>query len=204
MVSMEVGVWIGALWIFLVYSFTLRDTPLFRFCEATMTGVATGVLTVIGVDNARKLAWLPLVEKGAYINLIPLVLGLLLFARISRRHAHFSRVPIAIMIGAGLGLGFTRNISSMVVGQLQGIMQPLPETPLGIFNTIMLLAGLIGTLLVFTYTAERKGPFGAATKIGQYLMMIAMGSNFGSLVTMRATYVVTRLQLVFYELLGLG
>jgi len=89
-------------------------------------------------------------------------------------------------MGAGLGLGFTRNISSMIVKQLQGVMNPLPTTPLGIFNVIIFLAGLIGTLLVFTYTVEHKGSFGMATKIGQYLMMIPIGSNFGSLVTMRA------------------
>ena len=204
MISTDITIWIGALWVIFVYSFIIRDNPLFKFCEATMIGTTAGVFTVIAFDNIKKLALLPLIEKQAYINMIPLIIGILMFAQVSRRHIYLSRLPIAIMLGGGIGVAMSRTITSNIVKQLSVIMVKLPKTPYEILNIIILIVGLLGTLLVFTYTRERKGPFGWVTKIGEYLMMAAMGSTFGLLITMRVTYVITRLQIIVFDLLGLG
>jgi hypothetical protein len=204
MISTDIAIWIGALWVIFVYSFIIRDNPLFKFCEATMIGTTAGVFTVIAFDNIKKLALLPLIEKQAYINMIPLIIGILMFAQVSRRHIYLSRLPIAIMVGGGIGVAMSRTITSNIVKQLSVIMVKLPKTPYEILNIIILIVGLLGTLLVFTYTRERKGPFGWVTKIGEYLMMAAMGSTFGLLITMRVTYVITRLQIIVFDLLGLG
>ena len=169
-----------------------------------MIGTTAGVFTVIAFDNIKKLALLPLIEKQAYINMIPLIIGILMFAQVSRRHIYLSRLPIAIMVGGGIGVAMSRTITSNIVKQLSVIMVKLPKTPYEILNIIILIVGLLGTLLVFTYTRERKGPFGWVTKIGEYLMMAAMGSTFGLLITMRVTYVITRLQIIVFDLLGLG
>jgi hypothetical protein len=204
MISTDIAIWIGALWVIFAYSFIIRDNPLFKFCEATMIGTTAGVFTVIAFDNIKKLALLPLIEKQAYINMIPLIIGILLLAQVSRRHFYLSRLPIAIMVGGGIGATMSRTITSNIVIQLRSIMVPLPKTPFEILNIIILIVGLLGTLLIFTYTRERKGPFGWVTKIGEYLMMAALGSTFGLLITMRVTYVITRLQIIVFDLLGLG
>lgn len=203
MISLNVETWIAAMWIFIVLSFTIKDNPLFRFAQATMIGTTTGVLTAIGIDNIRRLSFLPLVRDGAYLNIIPLLIGLLLFTRINRRYAHLSRIPLALMLGVGIGAGITRNISSMIIGQISGIMKPFPTGAMGIINLAIFLAGLFGTILVFTYTTKRVGTFGTATKIGQHIIVFALGAHMGSAITMRATTVIQRLQLIFYNLLGL-
>ena len=203
MISTDIGVWIGAMWVIFSYSFIIRDNPLFKFCEATMIGTTAGVFTVMGFDNIKKLALLPLIEKQAYINVIPLIIGILLLTQISKKYIYLSRIPIAIMVGGGIGAAMNRYITSNIVNQISVIMVQLPKAPFEIFNVILLIVGLLSTLLVFTYTRERTGPFERVTKIGQYLMMAALGSTFGLLITMRATYVITRLQIIVFDLLGL-
>jgi len=206
MISTDIEIWIGAMWVIFAYSFIIKDkdNPLFKFCEATIIGTTAGVFTVLAFDNIRKLGVLPLIEKQAYINIIPLIIGMLLLTQVSRKHIYLSRYPIAIMLGAGIGTAMNRYVTSNIVVQLSSIMVQLPKTPFEIFNVIIVIVGLLSTLVVFTYTRERKGPFGRVTKIGEYFMMAAMGSTFGLLITMRATYVITRLQIIVFELLGLG
>jgi len=204
MISTDIAVWISSMWIIFCYSFIIKDSPLFRFCESTMVGVATGVFFVIGFDNLKKLAWLPLVNNNQYLNIIPLILGLLVYTRLVKEYAYLSRIPLAFLIGCSFGASMQRDIAALIVQQLKGLLGPFPTTPLGIINVVLLVVGIIGTLLVFTYTVERKGPFKTVTTIGQCLMMFAMGSNFASLITMRATYVITRLQVIVFQLLGIG
>jgi hypothetical protein len=203
MVSLDIGIWTAAILIIMGYSFIIKDNPLFRFAEATMIGTSAGVLAVQGLENIKRLSWTPLVVKAEYINLIPILIGLLIFFRLSRRYSYLSRIPVSFLIGSGIGVSITTSIAAEIIGQIRGLFTPMPTSAFEIFNTIFIPASLIGVLLFFTYTKEQTGTLGIITKFGRYVLMFGLGANFGNMIMTRATYVIINLQKIIYDWLGI-
>jgi len=201
-ISTDISIWISALWFFLIYSFLIKDSPLFKFAESTSVGVAAGVAAAVAFNRILTLGWLPMIDGGLITNIIPLLIGPLIFAQMSRKYRHISRIPLAFMLATGIGVTVMRNIETSIMTQVQGLLI-VPTDPLGWFNAIIVLVGCICTLLVFTYTKEHTGLLGWATKIGTWTIMIALGTSVGTGITMRTTYLLGRLQLIFFDLLGL-
>jgi hypothetical protein len=201
-ISTDISIWISALWFFLIYSFLIKDSPLFKFAESTSVGVAAGVAAAVAFNRILTLGWLPMIEGGLITNIIPLLIGPLIFAQMSRKYRHISRIPLAFMLATGIGVTVMRNIETSIMTQVQGLLI-VPTDPLGWFNAIIVLVGCVCTLLVFTYTKEHTGLLGWATKIGTWTIMIALGTSVGTGITMRTTYLLGRLQLIFFDLLGL-
>ena len=203
MISTDPGVWLSVIFFFFVYSFVIKDNKLFRFAEVTSIGTAAGILTATAFNNIQKLGIEPLLNQGKVLMLVPLLAGLLLFARLNKSIAYLSRIPLAIMIGSGLGVGLMPTLAAQVIGQIGGLMT-VPSTPLGVIDQIIVVVGVVSTLLLFSYTIEHKGSVGAVTKIGTAILMFSLGVTYGVGITSRSTYLIDRLQKLFFELLGFG
>lgn len=204
MVSQDPGVWVAALFIMMGYSIVVRDNPFYRFAERTLVGVTAGVLAVQGLENVKKLAITPLM-KGEVINIVPILIGLLVFFRISRKYAYISRIPLSMMLGSGIAVGMVRSIPAEIIGQVKGLFSaiPLKATPLDYLNIILVPLFVICTLLYFTYTREHTGTLGVLTKIGRYAIAFGLGANFGNMVMTRTNYVIRPLQIILYKWLGI-
>jgi len=203
-VSSDPGMWVAALFIISAYSIIVRDNPFYRLAERTMVGAAAGVLTVQGIENIRKLAWMPIMD-GKVVNIIPLLVGLLIFTRISKEYSYLSRYPIVLMLGAGIAAGMVRSIPAEIIKQTTGLFAPIPSgaTALDILGLIIVPLFAATTLLFFTYTREHTGGLGILTKIGRYALMFGLGANFGNMVATRTSYVIQPLQVLLYQWLGI-
>jgi len=203
-ISSDPGMWVGVLFIVAAYSIIIKDSPLYRFAERTVVGVTAGVLTAQGIDNIRKLAWMPLMD-GAVVNIIPILIGLLMFTRISKKYSYLSRYPIVLMLGSGIAAGMVRSIPAEIITQTTGLFTSIPSgaTLLNILDLIIVPLFAATTLLFFTYTREHTGGLGILTKIGRYAMMFGLGANFGNMVATRTSYVIQPLQTVLYQWLGI-
>lgn len=202
-ISNDPGIWVSAILIVFAYSYIFKENPLFRIAETTMVGVAAGVMFAMGIDSIKRLGLLPLIEQGMYINIIPLMMCFMIFARFTKKYRFIARLPIAVLIGSGFGAGIMTTIAAEIIGQTTGLFSPIPSDPFGAFTVIIIPLMAVSVLLIFTYSRPHTGGLGMVTKFGTYVMMIALGANFATMTATRATYVITRLQVIFYDLLGI-
>src|SRR5512141_219524 len=97
-----IGVWVGALFTLLVFSYLLGDTPLFRFAQAVFVGVTVGYATVIAI----YLVLIPRLVQPLLANpignwpvFIPLLLGVLLLLKGRTAWAPLASLPVAFLFG---------------------------------------------------------------------------------------------------------
>ena len=204
MVSSDPGIWVSAILIIMGYSLVIKDNPLYRFAERTLVGATAGVLAVQGLDNIKKLALTPLME-GHLINVVPLVVGVLIFFRISKKYAYISRIPLAMMMGSGIAVGMVRSIPAEIIGQIKGFFVPIPAgTDVFAFINILFAPIIMAaSILFFTYTKEHTGTLGLITKLGRYSIAFGLGANFGNMIMTRTNYVIQPLQTILYKWLGI-
>jgi len=203
MISTDIGIWVSVILIICVLTFIIKDTPLFRFSEATLVGVTAGVLAAQGLQNVNRLAWIPLITKADYISIIPILLGILMFTRVSKQIAYISRMPVAIMLGAGVGVAVTRTMATEIIQQAGGLFKAMPSSTLDIINQIIFLICTIGVLLFFTYTRAHVGGLGFITRIGRYALMLGLGSIYAGHIYARAAWLLPILQRIVWDWLGI-
>jgi hypothetical protein len=202
-----------------IFSFLLRDNPLYKFAEHLVVGVSMGYWVVIiyqsGVipklaeplqrffSGRSETALDPLV-------LVPAAMGMLLFARFAPRVSWLARVPMAFILGVGSGVAVPLMLQVSVIQQLYPTITVfLPGGPTGMAqaNNILVLVGVICGLAYFFFSAKHSGPVGLMSRVGIWMLMIGFGASFGYTVMSRISLLYGRLHFVVFEwakpLLGL-
>lgn len=187
----ELSVWIAALGTVAVLSFVIKENPGYRVAESLLIGTSAAHAFVMGVINIRRLAVNPLLE-GKWLMIIPIILGLLLFTRLSKQLMWLSLYPISFIVGLGLGMTLRGAIFAQFLSQIKATMVPLNS-----INNLIIIVGTTAVLLFFYFTRERKGLFGSYVRIGRWIMMVAFGATFGDSVMMAMTLLIGRLQFLY-------
>lgn len=196
-VSTSAGVWIASLATLAIMSFAYKDNPFYRLVENLYVGVAAGHAIALGWGNIKNLGWTPMVQKGQWILLIPMILGILLYTRYFKQVFWISRIPIAFLMGIGTGLSISGIIGSEVVAQAKANIVALNS-----WDNIVIVLGTFGVLSYFFFLLEHKGVGGVVARFGRYVMMVAFGTAFGSTVMGRMSLFIARLQYLLANWLG--
>jgi hypothetical protein len=224
-VSGELQVWIGAALTLMVLSFLWRDNPLYKFAEHLFVGVSAGYWMVMGFwSTLWPNAVVKLVPSAARVTdpgaalpereplvLIPLVLGLLMLLRLWPRLAWLARWPTAFAVGTTLGYNLVRSLRSDFLAQIHATVTPglVVAAPgggvawLATFNQVVLVAGVVCSLTYFTYTRGSGGLRGGAARAGLLVLMVAFGASFAYAVMARVAVLVSRLQFLLGDWLGM-
>ena len=218
--STDLQVWIGALLTLMIFSFLVKDNPLYKFAEHLFVGVSAAYWMVQGfwqeivpnllaklfpasfvnlVDAARG-------QQPDWIYLIPLFLGIILLTRLVAPIAWLSRWSMAFIIGYTAGSNLTRYLVSDFILQVKKTLElPLFATDAaGPLQTIMFTAshivivgGVICGLIYFFFSKEHTGLFGKASRAGIWVLMVAFGASFGYTVMARISLLIGRLEFLF-------
>lgn len=149
---------------FAMFSFLYRDNPMFRMVENVFVGVGLGIGTVITwymyfkpliYDRLIEPAFSPVdrVEPQDWWLLVPIALGCLLLARVSRSAGWVSRYTVALMIGYGAGFSIEPSIQSIILRQSSRTIEIAPISwPIGLF-----FAAVLGVFILGARTAARGG-----------------------------------------------
>jgi hypothetical protein len=224
-VSGELQVWVGAALTLMVLSFLWRDNPLYKLAEHLFVGVSAGYWMVMGFwSTLWPNAVVKLVPGAARVTdpgaalpereplvLIPLVLGLLMLLRLWPRLAWLARWPTAFAVGTTLGYNLVRSLRSDFLAQIHATVTPglVVAAPgggvawLATFNQVVLVAGVVCSLTYFTYTRGSGGLRGGAARAGLLVLMVAFGASFAYAVMARVAVLVSRLQFLLGDWLGL-
>lgn len=197
-ISTDLGVWIAAIATIGIISFAFKDNPLYRLVENVYVGISAGHAIVLGWMNIRDMGITPLITKGQWSLLIPLILGVLLYTRYFKKISWLSRFPLALLVGIGTGLAIRGTVGSQIVSQIKGTILPLNS-----INNILIVLGTLGVLTYFFFSAEHKGGLKYVSAFGRYVMMVSFGAAFGNTVMGRMALFIGRLQFLYANWLGL-
>ena len=188
-----------------ILTFLYRDNPIYKMAEHLLIGVSIGYVLVITWSNTlMDTLFEPLVEGEAFWLIIPLLLGLLMFARFVKGGEKLSKIPIGFMIGSGAGVAIPAMLYNRTLKQLSATIVPLTsESGLPDFTGIVVVVGVLSTLSYFYFSREHKGMMGGSAKVGTWFLMIFFGTTFGYTVMSRMSTFIGRMEFLLTDFLHL-
>ncbi len=198
-------IWIGAFLTLMIFSFLYKDNPFYKFAEHLFVGVANGYYIVFYWQNALMPNLFEPLGAGNLVYLVPLLLGLMYFARFIPKIGWLVRIPIGFMIGWGAGISIPAYFQAFVLRQLQGTIitpQSFENTIDGVWAVVILI-GVICTLVYFYFSKEHKGILKPVSRLGIMFIMIGFGASFGYTVMARVSLLIGRIQFLLGPWLGL-
>lgn len=197
-----VGIWVAAALTLAMYSFLWKENPVYRMAEYLYVGMAAGYGVIVTIDSyVRPTIKNDLMTKGDYIVLIPIFIGILIYARYFRSIAYLSRWTMAFWLGIGSGMVLTRNFKPFFIQQITATFKPLWGTKtvgVAIDNWLIVL-GVVATLMYFFFTTKRVGVLDHGAKVGRWVMMVAFGAAFGNTVMARVSLFIGRMQFLLAD-----
>ncbi len=189
------GLWTGFLTMLMIYSYPLyKENVAFRWAEHTYIAVMLAISLTVNITNVNRIAIQPMIG-GEIHYIIPLILGLAMFALLIAEYRWVSRYPIAILVGAGFGLGMRGVLLPNLLGQvISTITSPAGGTAMDWFNFVYIAIGTISSISYFLLTYEHKGVLQHPTRIGRMFFMIGLGAYFGNTVLFRLSMLSGRAQ----------
>lgn len=200
---MDVGTLIAGLLTLAILTFLYRDNPVYRLAESLLIGVSIGY-TLVTVWNTTVMDLLlePL-GGGELVLIVPLLLGIMMFARFHGKTLPLSRIPIAVMIGSGAGIAIPVMLEARTIRQIQATTAPLVDAGGFDVATLVVLAGVITTLLYFYFSREHKGALGGTARVGTWFLMVFFGTTFGYTVMSRMSTFIGRMEFLLTDFLHL-
>ncbi|MDP3487907.1 MAG: hypothetical protein Q8S19_08245 [Bacillota bacterium] len=209
-ISTNIWTWLMALSILSIMSFLYKDNPVYRLAEHIFVGCTAGHFLGVAIGNVHRFGWVPLTTKGQYHLIIPLLLGIMLYARFIKGYAWVSRWPIAYIVGNGVGLSLYSNLWTSGFQQARATMIKIQAVrPNGDFwlgktiNNTIIVVGLISILAYFIFTIPQNGPVKRVSQAGRWLMMITFGVSFGNVVAGRLNLLIAQLTNLLGKWLGI-
>lgn len=198
--------WIAAFLTLAIYSILFKESEIYYVAETIFVGTTAGYAVAMTFGNRIKPAiMIDILEKGKWNYIVPIILGLLMYTRFSKKLQWLSNYPIAFTVGIGAGVVLTKQWKPMLIDQVAATIRPLSDpTTAQVINSLLLLIGVICTLSFFIFTKEAKGVLGYSSRIGRYTMMIAFGAAFGTTVMARVSLFLSRMQFLLIDWLGIA
>jgi hypothetical protein len=231
-----IGIILAAGLTLVMYSFLYRDNPMFKVAENLYVGVTLGYSAVMmwrrvlcpevyePLFSAPTSAafWAELQYRA-----IPIILGILLMTRLSRKYGWLSRYAYAPLVGYGAGMGIAFSTHSYILKQLESAVAPFQEAgakavqfdpmthpflaanpwiaqAIAIFGTVFILVGTVAVLWYFFFSVEHKRAGAGFSKLGILFLMVCFGASFGYTVMGRVSLLIGRVQFLLFDWLNIA
>ena len=191
-------VWVQAVGMIAIFSFIFAENPVYRFFEHLYVGSAAGYAISVNIKSIYDNAVTPLTQDGKFIMIVPIILGILLYARFFKSIAWLSRWSMAFLVGIGTGIAIYGGINSQFVAQIRSSMLPLNT-----MNNVIMVLGVLSILFYFFFSMEHRGPIKYVSVFGRWVMMITFGVSFGNVVMGRISLLLGALEDILGKWLGL-
>lgn len=183
---------LGVILTLCIFSFLIKDNPFYKFAERLVAGVAAGYWTMLIYWTLFHDKVIDTLFSGrlwyttAYM--IPILLGIGMWMRFSKKYSWISRYSIAFYIGISTGVSVPVYMYTYIFKQMSATIIP--------FNTvtnILVVIGVLCALFYFFFSKAHTGAFGVASRIGIYILMVGFGAGFGLTVMGRVALLVQRI-----------
>jgi hypothetical protein len=210
MISWEVlGAWISAALVVWIYSFAYRDNVLYKLAEHIFLGTAAGYSIALALDSLNRVLIRPAVTSPgtfwatSWHYIIPVILGVLMFAKYSRRYYWLARYAVAVNLAVGTGLALRTVPVANIVRQITATILPLwGSDPVKVVNNWLMVLITVGGLTYFLFTIFPRRVEGAPPSptyqvyralyyIGIYGMMVGFGALFANTIMTRVGFLIS-------------
>ncbi|MDI6733496.1 MAG: hypothetical protein QME51_05695 [Planctomycetota bacterium] len=215
--AIGIGIVIAAILTLSLYSFLYKDNPFFKIAENLFVGAGMGIsVVIIWFNYLKPELYKPLIRYAVRDNIpgepnfwliIPMLLGLFMFARFLKKTMWLSRWSFAFIIGGGAGISIPVVIHSFILKQIEPSLQPVfvdGSFTLQSINIILLLSGTISVLIYFFFSTPHTGIVGNISRLGIWFLMVAFGASFGYTVMGRMSLLIQRIQFLLTDWLKIN
>ena len=193
--STDIGIWTAALFTIAAFSYLFSENEMYKAAEHIYVGAAAGYTIVLGFGNVVNKGWRPLVEEGHFYVLVPVIMGLLLFAPyVGTQFGWLRRIPIAFIVGVGAGIAIRSAVIENFVKQIDATVMPLNS-----INNILIVLGVLTVLSYFFFTFRSTRSLKVSSELGKWLIMITFGASFGNAAMGRISLLIGRIDFMFRE-----
>jgi len=197
------GLWIAAFGTLACFSFAFKENVFFHIVESIFIGTSVGYLVVFALDSIARTGVTP-ISKGSYIYSIPLLLGLLIFAKYSKEYSWVSRYPVALLVGTGTGLACRAIVEVNIIRQISDTIVISVKDFWSMFNGFLMLVGVLAAIGYFVFTLRGKGRvYSGVTRVGRVVLMVSFATTFGNTVLGRFSLFIGSLQSLLSDWIGL-
>jgi len=174
----------------MAWSIMYRENFWYRIAEDLTIGVMGGYvmarLTLSTFDN-----YVSPMLSGEIINIIPIVLGIMMWTQLTKDYRWLARTPLSFITGIGAAIAMKGAIYGNILVPIASMATP----PTGsMIDHIVAAIATITTVAFFFFTIKPVGPLKYVSKTGRVLMMIGFGSVAGSSVLSNTTFLYDRAQ----------
>lgn len=174
--STDPTVWVKSILTLCVFTYLIKDNRVFGLTQKLYVGVGVGYSAALAVRNVMQQGITPLVG-GRTILLIPLILGIMTYARFVKPIAWLSKIPTAFIVTLGAAITLRGTIQAQFIDQIRGTMLPLNS-----IDNIIIVFGTGATIMYFYFRLAGKGNVGTLlswnNKFARFIMMIALGIGY--------------------------
>lgn len=203
-ISSNVWDWVAVACLLAIWSFLYKENPVYRVAEHVFVASTAGHAIGMAVGNIIRYAYNPLVQKGQISLLIPIALGLMLYARFFTGISWLSRWPVAFLVGVGAGQTIYTSLRTQVINQVLPAITKLPGKTFGATaNALISLIGLLAVLAYFLFTVRQTKVLRQTAQLGRWVMMVTFGVSFGNVVAGRISVLLGELVKIFGNWLGM-
>jgi hypothetical protein len=193
--SASVQTWIAAIVTLGAFSYLFKENPVFKAVEHVYVGAAAGYTITMGFNNLVTKVWHPVTGSGKYYLIIPVILGLMLFAPyFGSRYAWMRRYPLSFVIGIGAGITTRTAVVEQFARQLSATVIPMVS-----IDNLIIFLGVVTVLSYFFFTLKQSPVLKASSEAGKWVIMITFGAAFGNAIMGRISLVIDRVRFLFGE-----
>jgi hypothetical protein len=202
-----IGLWISAILTIMITTLAWKDTPVSKTAEHIYVGVVTANSIVMAWGNIDSIG-LQKIFAGEIWFIIPVVLGIMAYARYSKENFWIYRYPIALVVGIGVGTAMRGLVGGSVVDQIKSSFWSLnvPGDIGASLNNLVMVVTLLSAMIYFVFTikASRSPIATQLSAFGRYAMMAAFGYSFANTIATRINQYAGRISFLMLEWLQLG
>lgn len=207
----QIGLWAGFVLTLMVFSYLLADNFLYRLAVYVFVGLSAGYVTIVTVESVI-LPWLrATVQSGdagsQLIGALPLLLGVLLLFKTSRRLNRLGNLALAFIIGVGTAVALVGAISGTLLPLVGGTVN---SVRLDTLNGFIIVFGVVCTLIYFQYVA-RRSPDNVVRRgllvrtfgvVGEGFIVITLGALYGGAILTGLTIFSERVAFILSRISG--
>lgn len=201
------GIWVGAIYILMVYSYLYKDNPLFKFAQSTVLGGAVAHITLMAIQSVNRLVVGGLME-GKIIYVLPIIFGVTLYARYYTEYRWITRYGLAVITGSFVGIRLGPEISAVFIKQVKSSM--LSFSTANIYDSIghLIIAVFTAFTIIYFIFDKKLIPKPSIHKktmmLGRLALSCSIGYTAGTYFITRFSFLIDRLQYLFFTWIGLG
>lgn len=180
------GLIVGFLLTIFVYSYVVKDNPMYRLAVHILVGVSAGFAGVVVVNQVLIPVGKSIISQGDNMQLvlwiIPIILAVLLLAKLFPRFAWIGNSSMAVLIAVGSAVGLVGAILGTLIPQITATYESGLVTIIVAILTVCVLAYFHFTgRLTNENDVELPAWYQYVSLTGKFVMTIALAGVFAGL-----------------------